>query len=83
MMYRVSLVSQPLPDAVSCLMAIPEQSMAGLGREDEDKHRRVRAELERGDVIEHVQTVARVVGVNVLRGFFTLSPQFSAINRSS
>jgi hypothetical protein len=33
----------------------------------EDKHRRVRHELEAGDVIEAVHTVARVVGVDSSR----------------
>jgi hypothetical protein len=33
----------------------------------EDKHRRVRHELEPGDVIEHVRNVTRVVGVDSSR----------------
>jgi hypothetical protein len=35
----------------------------------EDKHRRVRHELEPGDVIEAVGTVARIVGVDSSRQF--------------
>ena len=34
----------------------------------DDKHRRVRHELEPGDVIEAVATVARVAGVDSSRG---------------
>ncbi|KAG8984948.1 hypothetical protein FRB94_005904 [Tulasnella sp. JGI-2019a] len=34
----------------------------------EDKHRRVRHELEPGDIIEDVQTVTRIVGVNASPG---------------
>ena len=36
----------------------------------EDKHRRVRHELEPGDVIEAVFTVTRIVGVDSSRKFF-------------
>ena len=39
----------------------------------DDKHRRVRHELEPGDVIEAVATVARVAGVDSSRGTI-LSP---------
>jgi hypothetical protein len=35
----------------------------------EDKHRRIRHELEPGDVIEAVVTVARIVGVDSSRQF--------------
>ncbi|KAM6494725.1 hypothetical protein JOM56_009348 [Amanita muscaria] len=38
----------------------------------EDKHRRVRHELEPGDVIEAVQTVARIAGVDSSPGLFII-----------
>jgi hypothetical protein len=52
-------------DAVSSRAALDEQQLA----EDitEDKHRRVRHELEPGDVIEAVSTVARIAGVDSSR----------------
>ena len=43
----------------------------------EDKHRRVRHELEPGDVIEAVQTVARIAGVDSSREFASLCLEFS------
>lgn len=42
---------------------------------NEDKHRRIRHQLEPGDVIEHVSTVTRIVGVDSSRWFpLTVSP---------
>ena len=43
----------------------------------EDKHRRVRHELEPGDVIEAVQTVARIAGVDSSRESASLCLDFS------
>ncbi len=43
----------------------------------EDKHRRVRHELEPGDVIEAVQTVARIAGVDSSREYLSLRAGFS------
>ena len=42
----------------------------------EDKHRRVRHELEPGDVIEAVQTVARIAGVDSSREFALFCTDF-------
>lgn len=36
----------------------------------DDKHRRVRHELEAGDVIDAVKTVARIAGVDSSRTYF-------------
>ena len=43
----------------------------------EDKHRRVRHELEPGDVIEAVQTVARIAGVDSSREYLSLHARVS------
>lgn len=40
----------------------------------EDKHRRVRHELEPGDVIEAVKTSTRIIGVDSSRSFRFLRP---------
>lgn len=49
----------------------------------EDKHRRVRHELEPGDVIEAVQTATRIVGVDSSRVFLFFFLADSAISFAS
>jgi hypothetical protein len=48
----------------------------------DDKHRRVRHELEPGDVIEAVSTIARITGVDSSREFIVESVT-SALSRIS
>ena len=50
----------------------------------DDKHRRVRHELEPGDVIEAVSTIARITGVDSSRESFTKSAMsvLSGISRT-
>ena len=60
-------------------MAIPcevESNLVSIDRQlteeiAEDKHRRVRHQLEPGDVIEAVATVARIAGVDSSRALFS------------
>ena len=48
----------------------------------EDKHRRVRHELEPGDVIEAVTTVARVIGVDSCgKGGILYTPHSSCVSK--
>ena len=66
-MPKVKLIRQP-----SCLTDFLERSSDNRQlAEDvmEDKHRRVRHELEPGDVIEAVSTIARITGVDSSRKF--------------
>jgi hypothetical protein len=48
----------------------------------DDKHRRVRHELEPGDVIEAISTVARITGVDSSRKSITV-PAMSTLSRIS